>query len=389
MKNNSKSITTFTLMAILAFANSLMAQMDQQRMDRDIRVASSVLQTLSQGDDAFMMYGENVTGEYIEGYGVMFSIGGQYSFIAPRRVRGFGSKSTVGTTSGRSQVIVKQEGSGGAYTVAPVDIPPPPPKVDPESTLREIDDVKDLMTTFLVDYSQLIGQLKPDDKIVISTKKSDYFYYIKPNDENQEVHINKMSGAHGLTAELLKKDHEAYITGKIKRDQLLDKINFIEHQSENTSSKDLDMFAGMLRTLYNPEYTETYFISWTPEYEVIPSVGAVYSFRVYSSYDDQGLYQMPGVDQTGITEAERNEKVKELYPKFVEEFKQNLIQYGRSISSLEDGEMVMIRITMTKCNDCNLPTKLQFTVKQSVLKGYNQGRLKLEDAVAAVKFSEL
>ena len=98
---------------------------------------------------------------------------------------------------------------------------------------------------------------------------------------------------------------------------------------------------------------------------------------------------MPGVDQTGITEAERNEKVKELYPKFVEEFKQNLIQYGRSISSLEDGEMVMIRITMTKCNDCNLPTKLQFTVKQSVLKGYNQGRLKLEDAVAAVKFSEL
>ena len=49
----------------------------------------------------------------------------------------------------------------------------------------------------------------------------------------------------------------------------------------------------------------------------------------------------------------------------------------------------MAKITMTKCDECNIPKKIQFTVKQSVLKDFNTGRLKLSEAVAKVKVSEL
>lgn len=197
------------------------------------------------------------------------------------------------------------------------------------------------------------------------------------------------SGNNGLTAELLKKDHQNFLAGKLSKDQLISKINFIEHNGKNARSKDLDLFGSMIKTLYDVEYTDTYFVSWTPEYERIESVGAVYSFKVFSSYDEDGLYRMPGIKKEGLNEYQRKENVIAMYPEFVKGFKDNLIQYGRAINSLKDDEMIMIRITMTKCDNCSIPKKIQFTVRQSVLRDYNTGKLKLNEAVAKVKLSEL
>lgn len=372
-----KSITTILITALLVFNTALVwAQMDADRMQRDIRVASSVLQTLSQTDNSFIMYGDNVSGEYIDGYGVMFSVGGGYSVMSSKR------SSTV-VVGGSNRAVVRSGNSRESTVVYAPDADEKQDLLDDDQ--KPITDIREVMTTFLVDYSQLIGQLQPTDKIVVSTKKSDYIYYFKMNDGDG----SKVSGNNGLTAELLKKDHDNFLSGKLSRDQLIEKINYVEHGGENERSKDLDLFAAMIKTLYNADYTDTYFVSWTPEYEIISGIGAVYTFKVFSSYDENGLYRMPGINEEGLTEPQRQEKVKELYPLFTETFKENLIQYGRAINSLDGDEMLMIRITMTKCDNCDLPKKVQFTVKQSVLTQYNTGKIKLEDALNQVKFSEL
>jgi hypothetical protein len=370
-----KSIRIFFITGLLVFTTALVwAQMDAVRMQRDIRVASSVLQTLSQTDNSFVMYGDNVSGEYIDGYGVMFSIGGGYSVMSSKR-----SGAVVVGGSNRTEVR-----TGNSREV--VSAPDADEKQDLlEDDLEPITDIREVMTTFLVDYSQLIGQLQSTDKIVVSTKKSDYIYYFKMDDGDE----SKVSSNNGLTAELLKKDHDNFLSGKLSKDQLIEKINYVEHGGENERSKDLDLFAAMIKTLYNVDYTDTYFVSWTPEYEIISGIGAVYTFKVFSSYDENGLYRMPGINEEGLTEPQRQEKVKELYPLFTQTFKENLIQYGRAINSLDGDEMLMIRITMTKCDNCGIPKKVQFTVKQSVLTQYNTGKIKLEDALNQVKFSEL
>jgi hypothetical protein len=371
MKKIVKNISTVIILLGLS-PILLKGQVSQTQMQRDIRVASGILETLSQSDDRFMMYGDNVTGEYIEGYGVMFSVGGGYSFVAPR-VRGI--------NVGRSGKVVVWSGDGDSSEArATVED-------HEERSTATHDSIKEVMTVFLTDYSQLIGQLKPTDKIVVSTKKSDYFYYF--NGKDKESGSSSAGGNRGMTAELLKKDHDNYLAGKLSKDQLIQKIHFIEHSGENERSKDLDLFSSMIKTLYDVEYTDTYFVSWKPDYERIQGVGAVYSFKVFSSYDENGLYRMPGINKEGLTEYQRSENVIAMYPEFVEGFKKNLIQYGRSINSLDDDEMIMIRITMTKCDNCNIPKKIQFTVRQSVLKDFNTGKLKLSNAVALVKFSEL
>ena len=75
--------TQITIIAIIFLSlttSSLHAQIDQDKMDQDVRVASKVLESLTHGDNRLMMYSDNVEGNYLADYGVIFSIGGGYSY---------------------------------------------------------------------------------------------------------------------------------------------------------------------------------------------------------------------------------------------------------------------------------------------------------------------
>ena len=362
-------IAIIIVCSVWALPGKVNAQINEERMDKDLRVASRVLETLTQGDERLMMYNDNVEGNYIEGYGVIFSISGAYGvFRAPSvgySVRG----RTVGT------VVVTPEASENSKEKT---------KEQEEKQKEEQADFENLMIEFLVDYSQMIGQLKATDKIVVSTKKSDYLYLAYG--DNKEI---REAGSNGITAEMLKKDHNEYMTENINRAQFIAKIKINRSNGEALRSKDLDLFSSMLKTVYDEEYTDSYFISWRPDYERIKGIGAIYSVKVYSSYDEEGLYRMPGINAEGLTGQQRNENVESLYPIFIESMKENILQYGRTINSLESNEMILLKITLTKCDDCSIPKKIQFSVKQSVLSNYNSGKLSLKDAVSNVKMTEL
>ena len=98
---------------------------------------------------------------------------------------------------------------------------------------------------------------------------------------------------------------------------------------------------------------------------------------------------MPGIDKEDLTDEVRNDNVVKLYPLFVSGMKENIIQYGRTIKSLEKDEMLLLKVTLTKCDGCSIPKKIQFSVKHSVLADFNSGKISLKDATAKVKLSEL
>lgn len=359
-------IAIILVCSVWALPIKVKAQINTEKMDKDLRVASKVLETLTHGEDSrWMMFGgDNVEGNYIDGYGVIFSVSGRSSF--------YFSSGTRGYTYSRQGVGV---------VVAP--------KADDKDKAKDKQkgeeiDFEAIIIEFLADYSQLIGQLKPTDKIVVSTRKSEYVFVMTDNNES----INA-TGASGMSAELLKKDHNDYISGKISHDQLVAKIKVTKKDAESSRSKDLDMFGSMLSTIYNESYTDTYFMSWKPEYERIKGVGAIYTFKVYSSYEESGGFRMPGIDKNDLTKEARNENVVKLYPLFVSGMKENIIQYGRTIKSLENDEILLLKVTLTKCDGCSIPKKIQFSVKYSVLAEFNTGKTNLKDATAKVKVSEL
>jgi len=61
---------------------SFSQQFDNSRMDRDLEVAKNVLQTLlGQGTNQFF-WGRNIEATYLEGYGVIFTLPENLSYVA-------------------------------------------------------------------------------------------------------------------------------------------------------------------------------------------------------------------------------------------------------------------------------------------------------------------
>jgi hypothetical protein len=374
-------IAVIILSSVWAMPGVVKAQINEEKMDKDLRVASKVLETLPQDGKQMIFYGgDRIEGNYIEGYGVIFSVNNNSVFYV-------GSGRTGGPTFVRS-------GSGynnlSGNTVIVRTKPDPKNKNKQKDKIEGVN-VEEIMVEFLANYSQMIGQLKPTDKIVVSSRNPDFTYSIAYGGESVAAAESrqKLNAGGGLSAELLKKDLNDYISGKISHDQLVAKIKVTKVDGEGARSMDLDMFSSMLNTIYDDSYTDTYFMSWKPNYERIKGVGAIYTFKVYSSREEDGLYRMPGIDKSGLSNEARNENVEKLYPLFVSSMKENVIQYGRTIKSLDTDELLILRVTLTKCDGCSIPKKIQFSVKQSVLSRFNTGKMSLKDAIAQVKMTKL
>jgi hypothetical protein len=93
---------------------------------------------------------------------------------------------------------------------------------------------------------------------------------------------------------------------------------------------------------------------------------------------------MPTVGLENIDLETRNKKVTELYPKFEQELKENMVEYGRTLKSIKDNEQLVFQIRMTKCPDCGIPSSLELSIKGSVLKDFAAGTLTQHAAIARI-----
>jgi len=442
-----KNIGLTFLIGFLLIPFTTFSQIDKAQMDKDLRVGAKVLETLWQGEENFVMYKNNVEGNYIQGYGVLFNIGGAYSvFYKPNypiiidnslagkeRAKKEIEKAKAAKEHALEEVAKAKEemtkaNEAEARALAEVneakanakanmgDVAAQERIKDAEERVkvaRDIarvaeerakvaqavsnntiailenddkpsnkNDLENIMIEFLFNYSQLIGQLKPTDKIAISTKKSDYVYVV--SDKAGQVN----ESANGIIVEVLKKDHADYVSGKISRDELISRITINKEDGEALKYRDLDLFSAMIKTLYDKNYSDSYFVTWKPDYQRLNGVGAIYDLKVYSSIEEDGSFAMPGINKHGLSAEERNKKVVELYPIFIKSMKENIIQYGRTINSLQPNELLIIKVTLTKCDNCSIPQKIQFAIKQSILASYNSGKLSQKEAIAKVKLSE-
>ena len=433
-----KRLTTFLIIIALLFKGAVsLAQIDDAKMERDLRVASGVLASLMNNDNDHMFRGGEPEANYIEGFGVIFTIEDNMVFkynykvqyevaraaqkeaqVAVREVQRAQrevereyreverEREREEKESERSKDKDKDKDKDDDYDViAPMSpLPPMPPmpdvdvevnvgideeemealKLKAEAANEEFaENLREAFETFLVDYSQLIGQLKSTDKILLTTKSnSSYNFVFAMEDGEYGKNVEKSR----LSAELLIKDYKDFQNGKLSREKLLAKIKFVEN-AEMERKADLDLFSNMLKTTYNSKYTETYFLSSIPKYELLSGLGVVYSIKVYSSYSEDDLYRMPGNKKVGLTKEDRDKAVEIMYPQFVDSFKENMIRYGSTIKSLDEDEKLMVKVKMTKCETCTFPSTIEFVVTKSVLTQFTKGSLTLEQAKNKVKLN--
>ncbi len=361
---------------MLAFAmtvglTALGQGIDQARMDRDLKIAENILSTLSSNERNIFSLSRSIESNYIPDYGVIFSLP-QNTLIYTKR------------SKGGISVIAPSTGSGSSYSyVISDDDDESDEEIEKNEEFRKRMDelVTEQMTTFLVDYADLIGQLKPSDRIMLNVKSLKSEVWVSSN----RLRTNKNKGK---TAEILKSDLIAYKQGKATRDETIKKIKFVD-KGGDTMERDLELFSSIFSRLYEPDLSTTYYASSRNiNYERIENLGAIFSMRVYSSSENNGLHSIRTTGESGLTREERDTKVNAMYPEFEQTFRENIIDYGRTIRSLKPSEMLVFKVRLTECRTCEMPKSIELSVKASTLNDFDSGKTSRENAVKAISIKK-
>ncbi len=367
-------VRNITAMALTMATVSLSGAqgIDEIRMERDLEVAENILATLIKNDKTELLtyYRRSpFHGSYVEGYGVIFSASRDHStlFIATGSARAY----SISRSSGGVAIT-----SDDHHAI----------NVDSLKKLRDESWLKN-MKTFLVDYADLIGQLRPEDKVMITTGYSDTGRHWDLRGSARDKSLESTSGT---SLEISKKDLTDLKQGKVSRDQALKRIKVVNSSPAEVVEQDIELLASIFERLYKSDLSTTYYLSGDIRYNRIPEFGVIYSMRVYSStIDDNGLYRIITRNEEGLEKEERNEKIKGFYPDFLSELKRNIVQYGRTLNSLKNEEMLMFKVRLTKCESCGIPESIELSVKASDLEGYDSGRLSESAAIDMITVKEI
>lgn len=359
-------------------------KIDQGRMERDIEVAENVLQTLikQQFQSQRTFFPLEIEGSYQEGYGVTFRFPANYT-------------TPLTITLGDNQIVLDGNAIGGELDMVEKHMENRIRlEIDDEVRLKErrkpmrtrvnLDSLQKVYNekmieaarTFLLDYHDLLSQLPANEKILITNRG-----------EQPRMWVNRYMSSPRRTlieVEAVKGDLNQFRSGKLTREQTLGRIRVVHSETEEKAEPDLELLSSIFSRLYRSDLSKTYFSDNNVYYERLKNFGVVYYMRLYSSNQRGTRFDMPTVKLEDVDQVTRDKKVKELYPQFEKEMKENIIEYGRTLKSLGDDEQLVINVRMTKCEGCGIPATVEFSVKGSVLKDYSAGKISKDAALAKI-----
>lgn len=241
--------------------------------------------------------------------------------------------------------------------------------------------------TFIADYGDMLSQLAPTERIVVTNRGSS---------ENQFWAYGGQKVKRSLlSVEATKSDLTQFRQGAITREQLLAKMKVVNTVTTPKVEPDMELLVSIFNRLYREDLSHTYYSQGSTYYERLNDFGAILHMQVVSSQANEYnvpakdvRLSMPTLGLTNLTQEERDKKVKELYPVFESELKENILDYGRTLKSLNDNEQLIVDVTMTKCKDCGIPATLELAVKASVLKDFNAGKLDKTAALSKIEIKK-
>ncbi len=358
MKADMKKMVKFWISVIIALSmQSHIApaqKIDEDRMKRDIEVGENVLATLikQEMNQQRTFFGLDVKGSYQPGYGVTFRLPGESSmpFII-----------SIGADNIMPPTPVIADGNGYRYTYRTngADVEDRREETDAYKLADKSRDRKRLSgdsirnaynarmikaaQDFILDYGDFISQLAPNEKIVVTNQGDRQLFYFNAGKRTR------------ISVEGTMSDITALKQGKLSREQALKKLTLVNTESVEVKEPDMEMLVSIFSRLYRHDLSKTYFTEGNVYYERLKDYGSIFYMQMVSSIESGfDKFAIPTLGLEDLDQKARDKKVAELYPAFERDMKENILEYGRSLKSLKDDEVLVFNVAMTRCIDCGI-----------------------------------
>ncbi|MBD0254997.1 MAG: hypothetical protein ICV83_04695 [Cytophagales bacterium] len=390
------------------------AQVDKDRMERDIDIMEKVLNELfknaagNRSQKFYLSSSRTAQGSYVPGYGVLF--------IAPAYSGSFGVKNAynyVYSSGGTNRTVVVTEGDwkGTMSYTGPSDEDKDKDKGEKQKEktgknapqapdrARRLSNVQDsilqahtnLVTTnmreFLANYADAIGQLAPNDRVMIiynENARNDHYESVRACETCETRTMPRIS------AEVKREDLTAFRSGKMSRKELDSRIRVNADNPGKENYAEYKVFAGILESLY-PVSREVPYRVRNIGYHVLPSFGVIYLV-------DMGLRnESPNVvtirdGEVRKTKTERDSaqaRIRtEAYGQFRNDIREAVLDYGRTLRNLSSDQVILLSVALPTCEGCNVPPRANVSVKKSVLEAYEQNKMNRQQALEAITVGE-
>lgn len=389
------------LLSPLSFAQDF----DTDRMNRDIKIMERVLDDIFKTnapsnirERSFQVFASGSSssktkGTYIAGYGVIFKI--------PFVINPALSTIQINNVADDNEITFYYD--------------------DEEGETKEVtqETITTRITEFLGDYAVNIGQLNADEHIKV-------VYGVKGN-SNQAVTIAQFKGQEEESTEqkpipkisvtAKKKDLDDYRLQKISSEEFKDRLTIQE--PENKEILDLRVMSNIFQTAFESEHklalinkdpSEAFRLMGDVAYETLDNFGVMFSLNVRYADNSRATYfelqeiGFPEPDDSvqklrvmsdsarKQTIIDRTKKVEEratgAYNEFRDQLRQYLVDYGRTLRSIESDKTIVVSVDITFVSVQSLPTRLDLKVEKSTLEKLDRGQISREEALDAVTITE-
>lgn len=378
-----------SLVIALFFSVGLFAQSDAERMAKDIEIAENILIKLTQQQLQNDNWYGDVEGKYIEGYGVVFTVHTSLEVYA------FGlGKDEIQIRGGNGRGFAVKNGTRnrGFAVLGDDDVA--------EEQLDREEIIQNTATQFLTNYAFLLHQLEPSDKVLLNFVDDwEEAAIINPFPGNRKSKQRTAT----LTAEVEYQHVKAFKSRQIDEAAFLEKVRFSEADDEHKEDSDIEMLITILNRLYDEDMSETFVIYDAGHYTTITGLGVIVELEVNHAEEDDNYntrssardswnfnYGSNNNDCRCPDDDKKRSRADSLFSvnfkPFLQSFKENLVEYGQTVQSLNENEILIFRLHFDDGSDDG--KLVDVSVSQEVLNEYAAQSINFKSAVAKVKVVE-
>ena len=399
-----------TILSLLLSCQFSMAQVDEERMERDVTIMQRALNELLRQ-------------ELNQDLGIPWSSSKDKARYIPQ----------VG-------IMLYANLTGPRVAIAPVPVNDSDRFIDEENG-----DIEQVFKNFLADYGDLARELPEDESIILrySPSHSDGPRRITTTRNGRSrISVTTDENYSTLTAKVSQKDVIKFRKGEVNRGTFEAAIEISRSEGSGETAKEFKVFRQILKGLFDQEndhfatgiavlsdddenewnsdaFDEDAFkwdsysfkTAWgnRVDFERLEGVGVVYEFSLgyflkgynsifalgYSSKknkwqdadeDDSEEIEIDEEKQSYLLK--RDEKLEDIYGNFHRDMKEAMVLYGRTLRSLEADEFLIIRTEMPACYECELPAEVEFKISRADLAEYDEGESDFEDVMDKVQITE-
>lgn len=372
------------------------SNIDMERMKRDINIMENILQELfktkveshfggivSLGDDG-------IRGTYIPEYGVIFSIpheSNNYIFFSSDE----GEHSSFAFQ-------YNSESDGDTITA--------------ESVINRISE-------FLRDYASTIGQLSSNGRVMViyNTEPSRRVFTFVSADNQKSTHKTRSLPTISVTARM--GDLQAYRSGDITKEEFARRLQISKKEVDEEGPVDLKVMATIFETAFEEGDEKAFQVTGSVDYLHLDNFGALFSLEAEYTDGDRifGINigsinqrvkvfadrlreieveidstKAPDIDDIDLKkyekeQAEHKAEVLDAYQQFKQRLKEYLVDYGRTLSSVNPNQHILVSVNIETSVD-EIPGRVDFQLQKSVLEQMDEGDLSREEAMSEIRVRE-